>query len=108
MRHDFDVTSLLLGLVFAAVAVAGLNGWFRDVVATPDLWEPEVVVATVLVALGLLLGGIVAALLGRRRRRERAGATGAAGVDRDRADPDSDVGSDAAPDHADDRTHADA
>lgn len=112
MRHDFDVTSLLLGLVFAAAAVAGLNGWFRDAVATPDMWGPEMVVATVLVALGLLLGGIVAALLGRRRRREQTRAAAAdgvaAGADRDRPDPDSGDDSGDVQDTAGDRTHADA
>lgn len=100
MRHDIDVSSLLLGLAFAAVAVAGLNGWFRDVVASPDLWEPEVVVAAVLVALGLLLGGMIAGLLGRRRQRERARAAEvdppATGVDGAGSDP------------ADERVQADA
>lgn len=71
MRHHLDIASLVMGLAFAAVAIAGLNGWLVDVLTSPDLWEPEVLVAGGLVAVGLGLGLFIATMLGRRRRRER-------------------------------------
>ncbi|MBY5161186.1 hypothetical protein [Salsipaludibacter albus] len=61
MRHDIDGLSLVLGLVFAAVAVAGLNGWI-----TPDLLRVEWLLPGALVVLGLVLLGVLLPRLARR------------------------------------------
>jgi hypothetical protein len=66
-RHDLDLTSLLAGIVFAAVAVAGLASPGLDLVVDP-LW----LVPGVLVALGL------AGLLGTWSRMRRDTVAGAA------------------------------
>lgn len=72
MRHHLDGLSLLLGLLFGAVAVAALNGWLAGLVLDPDLWTPEVAVATASIVLGLVLLAVVAAALSRRRTLDRA------------------------------------
>lgn len=71
MRHRVDGFSLLLGLLFGAVAIAALNGWLTDLVLDPDLWTPEVAVATTAIVLGLVLLAVVA-VLSRRRTLDRA------------------------------------
>lgn len=61
MRHDVDGLSLVLGLLFAAVAVAGLNGWI-----TPELLRVEWLLPGALLLLGLVLLGILLPRLARR------------------------------------------
>lgn len=75
MRHDFDPWSLLLGVVFVAVAVAGLNGWLVDLWDDPDVWTVEVVVPAILIVLGLMVGALASAML-RRRQRHHQGLEG--------------------------------
>lgn len=71
MRHDVDPLSLLFGLLFGGIAVAGLNGWLDDLWTNPDLWSADVVVPTVLILLGLLLGALAWSMLRRRAGQGR-------------------------------------
>ena len=72
MRHDVDPWSLLLGLAFAAIAVAALAGGLDGLWTDPDLWTARTVVPTALILVGLVLGAFATAMLRRRAPSTRA------------------------------------
>lgn len=82
MRHDFDPWSLMLGLVFGLVAVAGLNGLLDDVLLDPASWSAASVVPILLIVLGLVVGSFAVTML---RRRPVEPATGPVEGDHDDA-----------------------